>query len=117
MDSKNSHVVELQETRQADWYYSEDRFPTMEQLDAVLVDFEEGGGRLPCEPLRRFLSGRSINSVARQMSARFGTNEQSEACQLWRLTAQKTKLMSHRAADRFAVGMGLHPSQIWAEWK
>ncbi len=116
MESTKVEAPEASTEERADWWYSEDRFQTMEHLDGVVSD-QEGGGRVPAEPLWQFLSSRSITSVAREIAARYGTNELSEARQLMRLNRKTTRYLTNRAADRFAIGIGQHPSQIWLEWR
>lgn len=72
--------------------------------------------KVPSQPLQRILEERNIRVAARQIAARFGTDECSEARQLMRIKSGKSPSVTERTADRLAIGLGFHPCQIWPEW-
>jgi len=67
-------------------------------------------------PLQKLLEGRCLNEVARQLAARYGTDERTELRQLIRIRMGHTKSLRLATADRIVIGLGLHPAQLWPDW-
>ena len=67
-------------------------------------------------PLQKLLEGRCLNETARQLAARYGTDEKSELRHLIRIRQGHTTNVGVGTADRIAIGLGVHPAQLWPDW-
>ena len=67
-------------------------------------------------PLQKLLEGRCLNQTARQLAARYGTDERSEHRQLIRIRMGHTKSVRPDTADHIAIGLGIHPALLWPDW-